>query len=519
MTLSTISMPQAMAYALLASLPAESGLYATAFSAIPHLLFGVSPYMSLGPFAVVSLMTGNALISTCQSLEKDEWGENSPLQADEPWSVFPRLIPLSSFLTFCVGIVLFLIVILRMGQYINRFLPDALIRGFTAAAAIAIVSSQLKGLLGVSIGPVTGTYLIGKTLYRIFIVISKTNWISLVIGFVTILFIFSMEKLESKVNTDRFISFLAGRPESPTPPATDFKMNVPKVLMAILFMSMGSYYFDFNGNYQVAIIGTVSTGVPVLQTPWKVFDMINPDQKVGLFFTLLPHILTICLVTYCTLKSILQAFPAPMESSLTPRNNNIELMPSPIEPMEGVDVVVEDHDALNINHNEIGNVAEKETVWSEEFNELLSLSMANFLCAIGSGFVSSGSLSRSAILATQTQASSPIANFVSAALVWLAALYLSGGIYYIPMACLSAIVIYALKSTLMKISEGYKLFVKARKVSSSAEWTEFILWILTFLCVLIWDPSSGILVGIGVNLLIQGALYVKKRFIVVNEFQ
>jgi MFS superfamily sulfate permease-like transporter len=511
-------MPQAMAYALLASLPAESGLYATALSAIPHIIFGISPFMSLGPFAVVSLMTGNALISTCQSLEKDEWGETSPLQADEPWIVFPRLIPLSSFLTFSVGVVLLLIVILRIGTYINRFLPDALIRGFTAAAAIAIVSSQLKGLLGVSIVPVTGTYLIGKTLYRIFLAISTANWMSLAIGFVTVLFIFVMESVEAKLSSDRFISFLAQRPQSPTSPtspAQDFKMNIPKVLMAILFMAMGSFYFDFNGAYNVVIIGSVSTGIPTLQTPWKIFDMINPDQKAGLFLTLLPHVLTICLVAYCTLKSILQTFPLPIQRST--RNTPIELIPSPVEPIESVEVGIEDDDNLNLNHAD--KAGEKKDIWPEEVNELFSLSLANLFCAFGSGFVSSGSLSRSAILATQTQASSPIANFFSAALVWLAVLYLSGGIYYIPMACLSAIVIYALKSTLMKIVEGYQLFLKAKKGSNLQEWTDFTLWALTFLCVLIWDPSTGILLGIAVNVLLQGVLYFRRRFIAVNEFQ
>jgi MFS superfamily sulfate permease-like transporter len=207
MTLGTINLPQSMAYALLACLPAEKGLYSTAWSGIVHLIFGISPFMSLGPFAVVALMTGNAVMSLSQLLDGEKF-ETLDLDeiSDEPWIAYPNSIPISEFLTFMIGILLLLIFLLNLGKYLDRLLPFNLIRGFTSAASIAIVCSQLKGLFGVSIAPVTGSYIIGKTLYGIIKAFDKMNWISLMIGLGTILFIILFEKLDDLLRSDWLIS-------------------------------------------------------------------------------------------------------------------------------------------------------------------------------------------------------------------------------------------------------------------------------------------------------------------------
>ena len=142
-SLASILIPQAMSYALLAMLPPVSGLYSTVFSAFAHLIFGVSPFQSLGPFALVSLMTGNAIMSTALTLQN---GNNLTvaLQAlnDEPWETYPILVPLSEILTVTVAIILFIMFLTKAGLVLKELLPDSLIKGFTGAAAISIAWSR-----------------------------------------------------------------------------------------------------------------------------------------------------------------------------------------------------------------------------------------------------------------------------------------------------------------------------------------------------------------------------------------
>ena len=59
--------------------------------------------------------------------------------------------------------------------------------------------------------------------------------------------------------------------------------------------------------------------------------------------------------------------------------------------------------------------------------------------------------------------------------------------------------------------DGFKLFKAARIRKDIDTGREFGIWIVTFLSVLVWDPSTGIIIGIGLNLLIECALFIKKR--------
>jgi MFS superfamily sulfate permease-like transporter len=443
-------------------------------------------------------------------------------------------------LTFSVAVVLLLIITLRLDKIMNRFLPEDLIRGFTGAAAITIVVSQLKGILGVKIPPITGTYLIGTTLSQLFGSIKSTNWVSLAIGLSTILMLFLLEKLELFLGSNTFRCFIS-KFTSPRHNSSDkMNINLPKVLITIFTLTLVSFIYDYNGKYSVSIVGKIKTGIPVFEVPWKVFDMVNPDQKLALLIKLLPHILTIVLVIYCTLKSILQVFPIPEEMYGSgrdiPHGDSFHIsqqqssvivinysgvahdpaltehpqIDTQIVPTDSIEELI---DGPNILENEAD---QEKASWNEDINELLSLFFANVLCSVGSGFVSSGSLSRSAILATQTQAASPLASFFSSVFVWCAALFLSGGIFHIPMACLSGVVIYALKSTLLKISEGYKIYLKAKHSKSTRHWIEFALWLITFLCVIIWDPSTGIFAGIGFHILLECGFFIRELSIIRN---
>ena len=126
-----ILIPQAMAYAQLAGLPAYYGLYASFLPPIIAALFGSSRQLATGPVAIVSLMTAAAL---------------EPIVA----SGSPEYISYAILLALLVGVFQILLGTLRLGFVIN-FLSHPVVSGFTNAAALIIATSQLSKIFGVSV--------------------------------------------------------------------------------------------------------------------------------------------------------------------------------------------------------------------------------------------------------------------------------------------------------------------------------------------------------------------------------
>ena len=131
LTIGAMLVPQGMAYALLAGLPPEIGLYASTLPLLAYALFGTSRQLAVGPVAIVSLLTASAL---------------APLY--EQGSV--GYISAAALLALLVGVVHLVLGFGRLGFIVN-FLSHSVLVGFTAAAAIIIGFSQVKHILGVSI--------------------------------------------------------------------------------------------------------------------------------------------------------------------------------------------------------------------------------------------------------------------------------------------------------------------------------------------------------------------------------
>ena len=121
--------PQSLAYAMLAGLPAEMGLYASMLPLIAYGLFGTSTTLSVGPVAVVSLMTATAVS-----------------QVAEAGSV--AYIDAAILLALMSGAMLLLFGLLRMG-FLASFLSHPVIAGFITASGVIIAFSQLGHVLGI----------------------------------------------------------------------------------------------------------------------------------------------------------------------------------------------------------------------------------------------------------------------------------------------------------------------------------------------------------------------------------
>ena len=121
--------PQSLAYALLAGLPPEAGLYASIAPLIAYAIFGTSRALAVGPVAVVSLMTAAAV---GQIADTGTIGYATAAVA----------------LAFLSGVILLLMGVFRLG-FLANFLSHPVISGFITASGVIIAASQLRHILGV----------------------------------------------------------------------------------------------------------------------------------------------------------------------------------------------------------------------------------------------------------------------------------------------------------------------------------------------------------------------------------
>jgi len=131
LTVGVMLIPQGMAYALIAGLPPQYGLFTAIVPVIIYAIFGTSRQLAVGPVALVSLLTMTAVSQLAQPGTE-------------------MYISLAITLALMVGLIEFVLGLFRLGYLVN-FLSHPVISGFTSAAAIIIGLSQLKHILGINI--------------------------------------------------------------------------------------------------------------------------------------------------------------------------------------------------------------------------------------------------------------------------------------------------------------------------------------------------------------------------------
>lgn len=128
LTVAVILLPQAIAYALIAELPPEMGLYTAIVGALVGALWGSSHHLHTGPTNTSSLLVLTVLL---------------PLAAPGT----PRFLAAAGLLAVMVGLFRLLMGLARLGVLVN-FISDSVIIGFTAGAGVLIASQQLRSLFG-----------------------------------------------------------------------------------------------------------------------------------------------------------------------------------------------------------------------------------------------------------------------------------------------------------------------------------------------------------------------------------
>ena len=223
--------PQSLAYAMLAGLPPEVGLYASVAPLLLYAVLGSSRVLAVGPVAVVSLMTAAAI------------GEHAAAGSQAYWAV-------AITLAFLSGAMLLLMGVLRLG-FLANFLSHPVIAGFISASGLLIAASQLKTLLGVQAGGHNFIELAGSLIGQL----GQTHGLTLTIGGGSLAFLFWVR---------RGLQPLLVRLGLP-PRAADLGAKAGPVA-AIAVTALLTWAFDWQGQ-GVKIVGDVPQGLPPLTQP------------------------------------------------------------------------------------------------------------------------------------------------------------------------------------------------------------------------------------------------------------
>lgn len=229
--------PQSLAYAVLAGLPAVVGLYASLLPAVVYVLLGTSRTLAVGPVAIIALMTGAVLADIATP------GTAEYLQA-------------ALILSFLSGIMLLLMGMLRMG-FIANFLSHPVIGGFLSAAGVLIVASQAGHLLGVELN---SRELLPR-LSELAQGLPSLHLMTLTIGSGTFVFLLFMRRygrsMLQRLGCSKSLADLLTRAGP---------------VFAVIVTTLATWHFDLASG-GVAVIGSVPQGLPPLGLPGFDFSL------------------------------------------------------------------------------------------------------------------------------------------------------------------------------------------------------------------------------------------------------
>ncbi|XP_026089238.1 solute carrier family 26 member 3 [Carassius auratus] len=230
-----VAVLQGLAFSLLASLPPGYGLYTTFFPAIIYFFLGTSRHLSVGAFPILSLMVGAVVTRLVP-----DGGPPANITGFEGLSMEQQRVLVASSVTFVMGAFQLIMGLLQVG-FIVMYLSETLVSGFTTAAAVHILVSQLRFVLGLDFPGVNGPLAIVYTLENVFRDITNTNVADLVTSIVIMVLV-----LIAKEINDRFKS----------------KLPVPipiEVIMTVIACGV-SYAFNFENRFNVVVIGEMVNG-------------------------------------------------------------------------------------------------------------------------------------------------------------------------------------------------------------------------------------------------------------------
>ena len=442
LTVGFMIVPQAIAYALLAGLPPIYGLYSSTMTVFVYSLFGSSSSLSVGPVAMVSLLTKGVIDGTL------------PTNASEP-----QMIQVAIVLAFVVGCLQLLMGMLRLGSITKLLSHDVLI-GFTSAAAIIIGFSQMKYIFGITIGRHHYPW---QTIADVFSNLQYTNSVEFAVSS-SCLFLLIVMKVWRKHNQKW--------QDITTAPPMWWKVfksitSMSALVVVVIFTPIS--YILYQNGVVLKIVGEQPAGIPLPSIP--IFSVLSSSSS-SLVVTNGTVVASNCSSTGTTAatatvdeNTVLTFCISAVVIALIGFMESLAVAVSVDEPEDGEDGV-------------------------EANQELVALGLANVIGSFFSSFPVAGSFGRTAV-SSKAGANSTMASFVTGCFVVFALLLLMPAFAYLPYAVLASIIEVAVVG-LIDI-HGFQM---AWRVSKS----EFIVSMSTFVAVLAVGIEYGVLIGAAVSI-------------------
>ncbi len=257
LTVALVLVPQSMAYAQLAGLPPQYGLYASFLPVMIAALMGSSRQLGTGPVAIVSLLTAAAL---------------------QPYATNPETyVAYAALLAFMVGIFQFMLGSFKLGFIIN-FLSHPVVVGFTNAAAIIIGASQLDKIFGVVKPEAAQTY---EQVWGVLVnAYGGTHLMTLSMAILAFIIIIAVKKYTPKL---------------------------PAVLLSVTITTVISWLTGFHENFGGAIVGSIPEGLP---------SIVMPNFDLSIMSSMVVTAVTIGLIGFMEAISIAKSMAAQTKQKL-----------------------------------------------------------------------------------------------------------------------------------------------------------------------------------------------------------
>nr|XP_055215237.1 solute carrier family 26 member 10 [Gorilla gorilla gorilla] len=235
-TVGIVHVPQGMAFALLASVPAVFGLYTSFFPVLIYSLLGTGRHLSTGTFAILSLMTGSAverlvpepLVGNLSGIEKEQ------LDAQR--------VGVAAAVAFGSGALMLGMFVLQLGV-LSTFLSEPVVKALTSGAALHVLLSQLPSLLGLSLPRQIGCFSLFKTLASLLTALPRSSPAELTISALSLALLVPVKELNVRF-----------RDRLPTP--------IPGEVVLVLLASVLCFTSSVDTRYQVQIVGLLPGGFP-----------------------------------------------------------------------------------------------------------------------------------------------------------------------------------------------------------------------------------------------------------------
>lgn len=259
--------PQSLAYALLAGLPPEVGLYASILPIVAYALLGSSMTLAVGPVAVVSLMTASAL---------------QPLAS----AGSAEYVALAVQLSMISGVMLLAFGALRLG-FLAYFLSHPVISGFITGSAVLIAVGQLKYILGVKVAGST----VLETLAGLVKALPQTQPVTLAIGVSSLLFLLLAR---------RYLAQFLTRLGVPAKAADLVAKLAPMV--AVIASTAVVAMFKLNETAGVSVVGNIPQGLPQLSLSLPGTSTLGQLWLPALLITLIGFVESVSVAQSLALK-------------------------------------------------------------------------------------------------------------------------------------------------------------------------------------------------------------------------